>query len=51
MTAREYMEIEVKERSFEKILEEYEPVGVTFPSISCFEDCSILPINDEVTTE
>lgn len=51
MIALEYMVIKVEKRSFEKALEEYEPIGVTFHSTPYFEDCSILPKVDEVTTE
>ena len=47
MMVQEYMQIEVEKASFEKTLEEYEPVGVTSPSYPYFEDYSILSTNDK----
>ena len=41
-----YIEIDIGEGFFEKILEEYEPVGVTSPSIPCLKDCSIIPTDN-----
>lgn len=45
------MGIEAKERFFEKLLEENEPVGFTSFSTPCFKDCSIISTNDMVTLE
>lgn len=51
MTAWEYIGIEAEERSFEKTLEEHEPVGITSVSSCCFDGCSILSTDAGVTTE
>lgn len=45
------MVIEAEEEFFENILEEYESVGVISVFTPCFEDCSILPIDNGVTTK
>lgn len=45
------MEMEAKEGSFKKILEEYELVRVTFCLTPYFKDYFILPTDDRVTTE
>ena len=49
MTAWEYMEIEVKERSFQESFEETDCVGVTFFFPLCFKDDSILSTDNGVT--
>ncbi len=43
------MGIDAKEGFFEESLEETDLVGVTFPFPPCFEDDSILSIDDGVT--
>ena len=49
MIGWEYINIDKGERSFKKTLEEYEPVGITSPSVHCLKDCSIMPTDDRMT--